>query len=373
MHIAWDPRAVRGCGRIEKARLRGFYLAGTAAAYMERRAADAGREGEAAVETAEVLQGGLDGGREVSAAGSRGTKVPDERRETMVNEGGAVEEGDVVGAGGPDAQGGEGARSAMARRGSYPDGARNNHTGGHTAVAEGGGCTRPHLEGPSSCCGGSCQLSQVWIQGPEGWCQQHVGGMEDVQRAVQGVWRAPMGVWWLVRGGRVLRDETEALYEGDHIHVPFRGVGGGGEGEAGQAGAPGGPPGGEGGTGRALEEMMEMMRRQGEQLQLLAASTSGLQKEVEEFKSGKGKDKQEQEKEEPIPPITVANVEKMEGAPHLPRWMSGQCKLLKELLGGLGEEWVAEDMEGVQGGEGGGVVDSDIVLTDPEDGGGTLG
>ena len=58
----------------------------------------------------------------------------------------------------------------------------------------------------------------------------------------------------------------------------------------------------------------------------------------------------------------------MEAAPHLPRWMSGQCKLLRELLGGLGEEWVAEDMEGVEGGEGGG-VDSDIVLADPEDGG----
>ena len=52
----------------------------------------------------------------------------------------------------------------------------------------------------------------------------------------------------------------------------------------------------------------------------------------------------------------------MEAAPHLPRWMSGQCKVLRELLGGLGEEWVAEDMEGVEGGEGGWGVDSDIVL-----------
>ena len=62
-------------------------------------------------------------------------------------------------------------------------------------------------------------------------------------------------------------------------------------------------------------------------------------------------------------------MEKMEGALHLPRWMSGQCKLLKEFLGGLREERVAEDVEGVEGGEGGGVVDSDIVLTDPEEGG----
>ena len=44
---------------------------------------------------------------------------------------------------------------------------------------------------------------------------------------------------------------------------------------------------------------------------------------MEELKSGKGKEKQQEEKEEPIPPISVANVEKMEAAPHLPRWMSG--------------------------------------------------
>ena len=134
----------------------------------------------------------------------------------------------------------------------------------------------------------------------------------------------------------MLRDEAETMYEGDHIQVRFRGVGGGGEGEAGQARAQGGPPGGEGWTGQALEKMMETMRLQGEQLQLLAASTSGLRKEVEELKSGKGREKQQEEKEEPIPPISVANVEKMKAAPHLPRWMSGQCKLLRELLGGWG-------------------------------------
>ena len=62
-------------------------------------------------------------------------------------------------------------------------------------------------------------------------------------------------------------------------------------------------------------------------------------------------------------------MEKMESAPHWPRWMLGQCKLLKELLGGLGEEWVAEDMEGVEGVAGTDTLDSDIVLLDPEDGG----
>ena len=112
---------------------------------------------------------------------------------------------------------------------------------------------------------------------------------------------------------------------------------------------------------------MVMMLLQGEQLQLLAASTSGLRKEAQELKSGKGKEKQHEEKEEPIPPLSMANVEKMEGAPHMPRWLWGQFKLLKELLGGVGEEWVAEDMEGVEAGDGGVALDSDVVLTDPED------
>ena len=295
MPIAWDPRAVRGSRRIEKARLRGLYLGGTAPAYVERQAAEGGREGEAAVETAEVLPGRFDGGREVTAAGSGGTKVMDERLETMGNAGGKVGEGDMVGAGGPKAQGGEGTRRARARRGSYLDGARNNHTGRHTPVAEGGACGGPYLEAPVSWCGGSCQLSQVWIHATEGCCQRRADRMEDLQRAVHGVGGAPMGAWWLVRGGRVLCDETEALYVGDHIQVRFREVGGGGDGEAGQP----------------LEKMMEMMRLQREPLQLLAASTSGLQKEVEELKSGKGRDKQQEEKEEPIPPISVANVEKM--------------------------------------------------------------
>ena len=75
---------------------------------MERRAAAARPEGKAAVETAEVLQGGIDGGCGVTTAGCGGTKVPGERTETMAYEGGTVGEGEPVGAGGPDAQGGEG-------------------------------------------------------------------------------------------------------------------------------------------------------------------------------------------------------------------------------------------------------------------------
>ena len=59
----------------------------------------------------------------------------------------------------------------------------------------------------------------------------------------------------------------------------------------------------------------------------------------------------------------------MQNAPHPPRWLSGQCKLLKELLGDLGQEWVVEDMEGLQWVAGNNTFDSDIVIMDPEDGG----
>ena len=100
-------------------------------------------------------------------------------------QGGHRGKGGEVGAGGPDAQGVEGARRAGARHGSYPAGAQSNHTSGHLAVAEGGGCAGPCPEGPPSCCRGSCQLARVWVQGPEGWCQRHVGGIEGLQRAVQ--------------------------------------------------------------------------------------------------------------------------------------------------------------------------------------------
>ena len=294
MRVAWNPRALRGSGRIEKARLWGLYVAASAAGYLGSLAAVARREGDAPDEDAEVGKGGLDEERPATVAARREAAVSDEQRETKEYEGGTGGEDGEVGAGGPDAQGGEGARRAGATRGSYPAGAPNNHTGGHSAVPEEGGCAGPYLEGLPSC-GGSRPLVRVWLQGPEGWCQWRVGGMDGLQRVVHTVWGAPVGTWWLVRGGRVLRSEEESLFEDDHIQVRF------------------GEP-----------------------------------------KSGKGKEKQQEEKEEPIPPISVANVVKMEAAPHLPRWMSGQCKLLRDLLGGLGEEWVAEDMEGVEGGEGGG-------------------
>ena len=159
---------MRGAGRIEQARFRGLYVTGTAAAYLERRAAEEGRERAKAVETAEVLHSGRGGGREETVTGSKGNEVQGELRGTRVAEGDIEGNEGVVGAGRLGTQGGEEDRRARARRGSHPDGARNNHT----AVAEGDGCARPYLRAPPSRCGGSGRLSQVWVQGPEGWCQR---------------------------------------------------------------------------------------------------------------------------------------------------------------------------------------------------------
>ena len=142
---------------------------------------------------------------------------------------------------GPGTQGGEGDRRAGARRGNYPDGALNNHTGGHSAVAEGGGCARPHQDGLPTGCGGPRPLVRVWLKGPGGWCQRQVEGMDGLKQAVGRVWGAPAGDWWMVREGRVLQDMEEDLFEDDHIQVRFRGRGGGKEGQdKEQGGAAGG-------------------------------------------------------------------------------------------------------------------------------------
>ena len=126
------------------------------------------------------------------------------------------------------------------------------------------------------------------------------------------------------------------------------GMGGGREGEAGQAGAQGGPPGGEAGMGQALEDDRDDEVAGG------AAAAAGRQHERPAEGGGGAKERQGEREaaggEAGAHPIfSGANVEKMEAAPHLPRWMSGQCKLLRELLGGLRKEWVAKDMEGVEG------------------------
>ena len=133
------------------------------------------------------------------------------------------------------------------------------------------------------------------VQGPEGWCQWQVRGVGDLNIAVMEISGAPGDKWWLLRGGRALNEGQDGLCQGDHIQVRFHGVGGGGNNEVEQAGATGGTPGGEGGASQTLERMMKMMKLQGEQLQSLAASTSGLRKEVEDLKSGKGKEQQREE------------------------------------------------------------------------------
>ena len=385
--LEWVPRDTHGVSQIEVNKMWRLCLAGGAAIGRGRvssgNATDGdgdcgvvdsvsqadyeGHEGDAAGWAAGARKGGrAEGGRDAVEAREE-TGAMDEQGECTGCDCGTGRGEGEEGTGGPGAQGREGDRRAGARRGNYPEGALNNHTGGHSAVAEGGGCARSHLDGLPTCCGGPQPLVRVWLQGPGGWCQRQVEGMDGLKQAVGRVWGAPAGDWWMVRGGRVLRDMEEDLFEDDHIQVRFRGSGGGGEGKEGQDKEQGGPLGGDNGA-LALEKMMERMRLQGEQLQLLAASTSGLRKEVEEFKSSKGKEKEE-EREEPIPPITAANVARMEAAPHLPRWMSGQCKPLRELLGRLGEEWADEGMEGVEGGEGGAGADADITLLDPEDGG----
>ena len=190
-----------------------------------------GRSAEdAAVGVAGAGRGGVGEGGRAAVEARREDGAQDEQQESKGCSYGKGQGEGGEGTGGPGAQGGEGARRAGARRGSYPDGALNNHTGGHSAVAEGGGCAGPHLEGLLSCCGGPRPLVKVWLQGPRGWCQRQVGGMDELQRTVRSVWGAPAGEWWLVRGRKVLRDMEEDLFEDDHIQVRFRGVGGGGRG-----------------------------------------------------------------------------------------------------------------------------------------------
>ena len=106
MRVAWNLGAVRGSGRIEKARLRGLYVAGSAADYLGSLAATARREGDETDKDAEVGKGGLDEERPATVAARREAAVPDEQRETMEYEGGKGGGDGEVGAGGPDTQGG---------------------------------------------------------------------------------------------------------------------------------------------------------------------------------------------------------------------------------------------------------------------------
>ena len=245
--LEWVPRDTHGVLRIEVNKMRGLCLTGGAAIGRGRVSSGSatdgdgdrgvvepvsqdeyeGHKGDAAGWDAGARKGGMaEGGRDAVKAWE-GTGTMDEQGESMGCDCGTGR-GEEEGAWGPDIQGGEGDRRAGARRGNYPDGALNNHTGGHSAVAEGGGCARPHLDGLPTGCGGPRPLVRVWLKGPGGWSQRQVEGMDGLKQAVDRVWGAPEGDWWMVREGRVLQDMEEDLFEDDHVQVRFRGVGGGG-------------------------------------------------------------------------------------------------------------------------------------------------
>ena len=190
--LEWVPRDTHGVSRIEVNKMWGLCLTGGAAIGRGRassgNATDGGgvdgavesvsqdeyerRAGDAAVGAAGARKGGTGEGGRAAIEARREAGAMDEQGECTGCAGGTGRGEGEEGASGPGAQGGEGDRRAGAKRGNYPDGALNNHTGGHSAVAEGGGCARPHLKGLPSCCGGPRPLVRVWLQGPGGWCQR---------------------------------------------------------------------------------------------------------------------------------------------------------------------------------------------------------
>ena len=203
----------------------------------------------------------------------------------------------------------------------------------------------------------------IWIAGPSGWLQRSVKDLDEVQTTVQSIWGFGVADYWLVVEGRPWGGAGSLLEGGDARPVPPEGVGGPGEGGVDEQNN-------RGGEVPTLVRMMEMMRLRREQMKLLAASASGLRDEVEELRRGAAvKNKGGKPKEEGIPPLTASAVRSLEQSPHLPRWMEGQCKLLRDLLESLEQDGEEEEggMEGgEEGGEGG---DGEMVITDPEDGG----
>ena len=83
---------------------------------------------------------------------------------------------------------GHGDRGERAKRGSYPDGERNKHAGGHCAVAEGSGGTGPYLMASLNYRGSPDRPTLVWVQGPESWCQWQVRSVGDLNIAVMEIW-----------------------------------------------------------------------------------------------------------------------------------------------------------------------------------------
>ena len=88
-HVAWDPRAVRGLGRIEQAHFRGLYVTCRAAAFLERRAAVERPGGVAAVEAVEMVDGSQSGVRMENVANGAWGVERGGRGRGGVDEGGA--------------------------------------------------------------------------------------------------------------------------------------------------------------------------------------------------------------------------------------------------------------------------------------------
>ena len=131
------------------------------------------------------------------------------------------------------------------------------------------------------------------LDGGEPW-----GGWEEIAGGSR---------WGVNRGGGCTGGE---LREGDHIPVRLRGISG--VGECVEGGADGGADNGGKAPAAVLEQMMEMMRLKGEQLQLLAASTSRLRAEVEDLRKGRAEEKKIDPSTVPVHPLSLQNVEALE-------------------------------------------------------------
>ena len=236
-HVAWDTSAVRGTGRIAKAHLRGLYATGSPAAFVASRAAGGSLDEGARDEPVANSKCGVQVESVVSGMWGEERSGGSWEGEGVGNRGTC---GDFVGGQRPATCGGEGDHGGRARCKGYLDGKLNKHASGHPAVAEGGGSAGPYLVASQNRRAGREQLILVWVQGPRGWTQRQVRDLGDLKLAVTDLWGAMEDGWWLLRGGGgVLDTGRPGLGQGDHVHVQFRGLGGGGDDEAGQVGEQG--------------------------------------------------------------------------------------------------------------------------------------
>ena len=142
-HVAWDPSAMKGTGRINKAHLRGRYVNGGAAALV------AGREADWMKVKETGTQGPLPAAStrfawspSTATYGARRRLVGDGRGRVRGKE---VRAGRLKGVNDPPPAAETGDHGGRVWRGSYHDGKPNKHAGGHTREAEALGFTPwPH-------------------------------------------------------------------------------------------------------------------------------------------------------------------------------------------------------------------------------------